>query len=59
MAWIFSTLLFITCVYFLGGIPSPIFIKKMKQTPKMEQRVESEEERDVQIERASKMKGTK
>ncbi|GFP95774.1 protein tic 214, partial [Phtheirospermum japonicum] len=52
-------LLFITCVYYLGRIPSPIFTKKLKETPKTEQRVESEEERDVEIETASEMKGTK
>nr|WRW11024.1 Ycf1 protein [Lathraea japonica] len=59
MARIFSILLFITCVYYLGRIPSPIFTKKLKETPKTEQRVESEEERDVEIETASEMKGTK
>nr|WFD58600.1 hypothetical protein RF1 [Brandisia hancei]WFD58690.1 hypothetical protein RF1 [Brandisia hancei]WFD60667.1 hypothetical protein RF1 [Brandisia hancei x Brandisia discolor] len=59
MARIFSILLFITCVYYLGRIPSPILTKKLKETPKTEQRVESEEERDVEIETASEMKGTK
>nr|YP_010888380.1 hypothetical chloroplast RF19 [Pedicularis rhinanthoides]YP_010889012.1 hypothetical chloroplast RF19 [Pedicularis elwesii]WJJ68157.1 hypothetical chloroplast RF19 [Pedicularis rhinanthoides]WJJ68862.1 hypothetical chloroplast RF19 [Pedicularis elwesii] len=59
MARIFSILLFITCVYYLGRIPSPIFTKKLKETPKTEQRAESEEERDVEIETASEMKGTK
>ncbi|KAL3622914.1 Ycf1p [Castilleja foliolosa] len=59
MARIFSILLFITCAYYLGRIPSPIFTKKLKQTPKTEQKVESEEERDVEIETASEMKGTK
>ncbi|MCQ7016903.1 hypothetical protein M9Y07_19235, partial [Clostridioides difficile] len=54
-----SILLFITCVYYLGRIPSPIFTNKLKETPKTEQRVESEEERDVEIETASEMKGTK
>nr|YP_010888776.1 hypothetical chloroplast RF19 [Pedicularis lyrata]WJJ68553.1 hypothetical chloroplast RF19 [Pedicularis lyrata] len=59
MARIFSILLFITCVYYLGRIPSPIFTRKLKETPKTEQRVQSEEERDVEIETASEMKGTK
>nr|QVL26511.1 hypothetical protein RF1 [Premna szemaoensis] len=59
MARIFSILLFITCVYYLGRIPSPLFTKKLKETSKTEERVESEEERDVEIETASKMKGTK
>nr|QWX89978.1 photosystem I assembly protein Ycf1 [Aeginetia indica] len=40
----FSILLFITCIYYLGRIPSPIFTKKLtkklKETPKTEQRVE-------------------
>nr|YP_010498584.1 hypothetical chloroplast RF1 [Tournefortia montana] len=64
MARIFSILLFITCVYYLGRMPSPIFTKKLKETLlketlKTEERVESEEERDVEIETASKMKGIK
>jgi len=59
MARIFSILLFITCVYYLGRIPSPILTKKLKEASKTEERVESEEERDVEIERASEMKGTK
>nr|YP_009695707.1 Ycf1 [Caiophora cirsiifolia]QEJ82289.1 Ycf1 [Caiophora cirsiifolia] len=59
MARIFSILLFITCVYYLGRIPSPILTKKLKETPKTEERGESEEETDVEIETASEMKGTK
>nr|YP_010982763.1 Ycf1 protein [Heliotropium arbainense]WOH21987.1 Ycf1 protein [Heliotropium arbainense] len=59
MARIFSILLFITCVYYLGRMPSPIFTKKLKETLKTEERVESEEERDVEIETASEMKGIK
>nr|YP_009645736.1 Ycf1 protein [Syringa tomentella subsp. yunnanensis]QBS54415.1 Ycf1 protein [Syringa tomentella subsp. yunnanensis] len=59
MARIFSILLFITCVYDLGRIPTVIIINKWKETSKMEERVESEEERDVEIETASEMKGTK
>ncbi|KAH0776210.1 hypothetical protein KY290_007621 [Solanum tuberosum] len=42
-----------------GRIPSPILTKKLKEASKTEERVESEEERDVEIERASEMKGTK
>nr|URQ21714.1 hypothetical chloroplast RF19 [Viburnum opulus var. sargentii] len=52
MARIFSILLFITCVYYLGRIPSPIFTKKLKETSKTE-------ETDVEIETASETKGTK
>ncbi|KAL2901521.1 hypothetical protein RDABS01_026603 [Bienertia sinuspersici] len=33
MARIFSILLFIRCVYHLGRMPSPIFTKKLKETP--------------------------
>nr|YP_010567423.1 ribosomal protein S15 [Plicosepalus curviflorus]UZC33609.1 ribosomal protein S15 [Plicosepalus curviflorus] len=35
MARIFSILLFITCVYHLGRIPSPILTKKLKKTSDM------------------------
>nr|YP_010599172.1 hypothetical chloroplast RF1 [Primulina mabaensis]WAL03549.1 hypothetical chloroplast RF1 [Primulina mabaensis] len=48
MARIFSICLFITCVYYLGRIPSPILTKKLKETSKTEERVESEEEIDTQ-----------
>nr|YP_009490232.1 hypothetical chloroplast RF19 [Itea chinensis]AWH11674.1 hypothetical chloroplast RF19 [Itea chinensis] len=56
---IFSILLFITCVYYLGRIPSPIVTKKLKETSETEERGESEEERDVEIETTSETKGTK
>nr|YP_010565794.1 Ycf1 protein [Croton yunnanensis]UZC29442.1 Ycf1 protein [Croton yunnanensis] len=56
MARIFSILLFITCVYSLGRIPSPIFTKKLKETSEAEER---EEETDVEIETTSETKGTK
>jgi len=55
IAWIFSILLFITCVYFLSRIPSPIFIKKLKKTEEMEER---REETDVEIETTPETKGT-
>nr|QGT34501.1 hypothetical chloroplast RF19 [Utricularia amethystina] len=42
MARVFSILLFITCVYYLGRIPSPILTKKLKETPKVEERVDKE-----------------
>nr|QPC56077.1 hypothetical protein RF1 [Aruncus dioicus var. kamtschaticus] len=58
-ARIFSILLFITCVYYLGRIPSPIVTKKLKETSETEERGESEEETDVEIETTSEMKGTK
>nr|QIT04190.1 Ycf1 protein [Sicyos edulis] len=59
MARIFSILLFITCVYYLGRIPSPILTKKLKETSETEQRGESEKETDVEIETTSETKGTK
>nr|YP_009419549.1 hypothetical chloroplast RF1 [Sladenia celastrifolia]ASM46141.1 hypothetical chloroplast RF1 [Sladenia celastrifolia] len=59
LARIFSILLFITCVYYLGRIPSPILTKKLKETSKTEERAESEEERDVEIETTYETKGTK
>nr|YP_010320581.1 hypothetical chloroplast RF1 [Cleidion brevipetiolatum]UJJ83705.1 hypothetical chloroplast RF1 [Cleidion brevipetiolatum] len=59
MARIFSILLFITCVYSLGRMPSPIFTKKLKETSETEEREESEEETDVEIETTSETKGTK
>nr|YP_010927751.1 Ycf1 protein [Cuphea fruticosa]WKK46630.1 Ycf1 protein [Cuphea fruticosa] len=49
---IFSILLFITCVYYLGRIPSPIVTKKLKETSETE-------ETDVEIERTFETKGTK
>nr|YP_009569824.1 hypothetical protein RF1 [Deeringia amaranthoides]QBC67348.1 hypothetical protein RF1 [Deeringia amaranthoides] len=56
MARIFSILFFITCVYYLGRMPSPIFTKKLKETPETK---ESEEETDVEIEKTSETKETK
>nr|YP_010451016.1 Ycf1 protein [Eleutharrhena macrocarpa]UTV00797.1 Ycf1 protein [Eleutharrhena macrocarpa] len=48
LARIFRILLFITCVYYLGRMPSPIFTKKLKK-----------KETDVDIEKTSETKGTK
>nr|QBE87859.1 hypothetical chloroplast RF1 [Corbichonia decumbens] len=56
MARIFSILLFITCIYYLGRMPSPIFTKKLKETSETK---ESEEETDVEIEKTSETKETK
>nr|YP_010251407.1 Ycf1 protein [Bryocarpum himalaicum]QTW91237.1 Ycf1 protein [Bryocarpum himalaicum] len=52
MARIFSILLFITCVYYLGRIPSPILTKKLKETSKTE-------ERNIEIETTYETKRTK
>nr|QRH18640.1 hypothetical chloroplast RF19 [Croomia japonica] len=57
MARIFSILLFITCVYYLGRMPSPIVTKKLKETSETEERRESEEESDVET--TSETKETK
>nr|WEQ71560.1 hypothetical chloroplast RF1 [Brucea javanica] len=61
MARIFSILLFITCIYYLGRIPSPIFTKKLKvkETSETEEREESEEETDAEIETTFERRGTK
>nr|YP_010423615.1 hypothetical protein RF1 [Laportea grossa]USG97089.1 hypothetical protein RF1 [Laportea grossa] len=56
MARIFSILVFITCVYYLGRIPSPILTKKLKETS---ERGVREEETDGEIETTSETKGTK
>nr|YP_010349308.1 Ycf1 protein [Chloranthus angustifolius]UNV39665.1 Ycf1 protein [Chloranthus angustifolius] len=58
MARIFRILLFITCVYYLGRIPSPIVTKKLKETSETEEGGESEEETDVEIEKTSETRGT-
>nr|YP_009864889.1 hypothetical chloroplast RF1 [Wurmbea burttii]QKE32884.1 hypothetical chloroplast RF1 [Wurmbea burttii] len=46
MARIFSTLLFLTCVYYLGRMPSPIFTKKLKETEEWEEGEEEKENPD-------------
>ncbi|KAK2662925.1 hypothetical protein Ddye_001499, partial [Dipteronia dyeriana] len=58
MARIYSILLFITCIYYLGRIPSPIFTKKLK-VKETEETEESEEETDVEIETTFERRGTK
>nr|QBC72186.1 hypothetical protein RF1 [Limeum africanum] len=55
MARIFSILLFITCVYYLGRMPSPLFTNKLIFTKTKE----SEEETDIEIEKTSQTKETK
>nr|YP_010875024.1 hypothetical protein RF1 [Lindernia ruellioides]WGV43146.1 hypothetical protein RF1 [Lindernia ruellioides] len=57
MTRIFRILLFISCIYYLGRIPSPILTKKLKGTLQTEEKVESEEERVGEI--ASEVKGSK
>nr|YP_009377702.1 hypothetical chloroplast RF1 [Linochilus heterophyllus]ARH09288.1 hypothetical chloroplast RF1 [Linochilus heterophyllus] len=47
MAVIFSIFLFLTCVYYLGRIPSPIFSKKLNKLDKMEEEEEFDNNRRV------------
>nr|WHU25747.1 Ycf1 [Chrysanthemoides monilifera subsp. rotundata]WHU27362.1 Ycf1 [Chrysanthemoides monilifera subsp. rotundata] len=47
MAGIFSSFLFLTCVYYLGKIPSPIFSKKLNKLDKMEEEEEFDNNRPV------------
>nr|YP_011004108.1 Ycf1 protein [Crassula deltoidea]WPS93286.1 Ycf1 protein [Crassula deltoidea] len=56
MARLFSIFLFITCVYSLGRIPSTMVLKETSVT---EERGESIEETDVEMENTSETKGTK
>nr|YP_009826813.1 Ycf1 [Bulbophyllum regnellii]QIQ48034.1 Ycf1 [Bulbophyllum regnellii] len=60
MARIFSILLFITCVYYLGRMPSPIItnkLKEKKETSETEEGGERKEESDVET--TYEMKETK
>nr|YP_001004231.2 hypothetical chloroplast RF1 [Ranunculus macranthus]A1XGT3.2 RecName: Full=Protein TIC 214; AltName: Full=Translocon at the inner envelope membrane of chloroplasts 214; Short=AtTIC214 [Ranunculus macranthus]ABC70801.2 hypothetical chloroplast RF1 [Ranunculus macranthus] len=58
MSRIFSILLFIVCIYYLGRMPSPLVTKKLKKTSKREERGKNKEETDVEIEKISEEKGT-
>nr|YP_009967834.1 hypothetical chloroplast RF1 [Sida szechuensis]QMX76750.1 hypothetical chloroplast RF1 [Sida szechuensis] len=59
MARIFSILLFITCVYYLGRNPSPILTKKVKGISETEEVGESEKEGNIEIETISEGGGDK
>nr|QXI86370.1 hypothetical protein RF1 [Gentiana producta] len=60
MAQIFTILLFITCVYYLGRIPLPIITNnKLKQTSKTKEGVKSEKKRGLVTKKIFKIKGTK
>nr|QKK47594.1 Ycf1.2 [Pseudocamelina glaucophylla] len=52
MARIFSIILFITCVYYLGRIPSPIFTKKLKGTSETEERGGTKQDQELSTEEA-------
>nr|YP_010931391.1 hypothetical chloroplast RF1 [Gaillardia pulchella]WKN51183.1 hypothetical chloroplast RF1 [Gaillardia pulchella] len=47
IAGIFSILLLVTCVYYLGRIPSPIFSKKLNKLDKMEEEEEFDKKKTV------------
>ncbi|XP_049931424.1 protein TIC 214-like, partial [Nymphaea colorata] len=51
---IFSILLFIICICYLGRMPSPIITKKLKESSKGEEKNKTEEEGNVEIETVSK-----
>nr|WID87638.1 hypothetical chloroplast RF1 [Lonicera ferdinandi] len=63
MARTFSIILFITCVYYLGRMPSPLLTNKLEKPLTMEEggvRVRiRKKEGDVKIERVFETKGTK
>nr|YP_010167267.1 hypothetical chloroplast RF19 [Nymphaea rubra]QRW37251.1 hypothetical chloroplast RF19 [Nymphaea rubra] len=51
---IFSIILFIICICYLGRMPSPIMTKKLKESSKGEEKKKTEEEGNVEIETVSK-----
>nr|YP_010743772.1 photosystem I assembly protein Ycf1 [Lonicera harae]WET30442.1 photosystem I assembly protein Ycf1 [Lonicera harae] len=55
----FSIILFITCVYYLGRMPSPLLTNKLEKPLTMEEGGVRKKEGDVKIERAPETKGTK
>ncbi|KAL2925840.1 hypothetical protein RDABS01_019478 [Bienertia sinuspersici] len=56
MARIFSILLFISCVYHLGRMPSPIFTKKLKETPETKEIFSEEKEDPDKIDETEKIR---
>nr|YP_010305377.1 hypothetical chloroplast RF1 [Dendrobium sinominutiflorum]ULU19139.1 hypothetical chloroplast RF1 [Dendrobium sinominutiflorum] len=59
IARIFSILFFITCVYYLGRMPSPIFTKKLKEKETSETEEGGERKEESDVETTSEMKETK
>nr|URF20095.1 hypothetical chloroplast RF19 [Goodyera velutina] len=59
MARIFSILLFITCVYHLGRMPSPIVTKKLKEKETSETEEGGERKEESDVETTSETKETK
>uniref|UniRef100_UPI00300373DC hypothetical protein RF1 n=1 Tax=Corispermum declinatum TaxID=1076199 RepID=UPI00300373DC len=49
IARIISILFFITCVYYLGRMPSPIFTKKLKENPETKEEEEEVTEEDPSL----------
>nr|YP_010539800.1 Ycf1 protein [Coelogyne pallida]UYF14109.1 Ycf1 protein [Coelogyne pallida] len=59
IARILSILLFITCVYYLGRMPSPIFTRKLKEKETSETEEGGERKEESDVETTSEMKETK
>nr|QHN54667.1 Ycf1 [Schismatoglottis calyptrata] len=59
LARIFSILLFITCIYYLGRMPLPIITKKFKETSASATEESEKNEEESDIETTSKSKKTK
>nr|QXO03227.1 hypothetical chloroplast RF1 [Dossinia marmorata] len=59
MARIFSILFFITCVYYLGRMPSPIVTKKLKEKETSETEEGGERKEESDVETTSETKETK
>nr|YP_010387661.1 hypothetical chloroplast RF1 [Pleione vietnamensis]UPO68500.1 hypothetical chloroplast RF1 [Pleione vietnamensis] len=59
IARIFSILLFITCVYYLGRMPSPIVTKKLKEKETSETEEGGERKEESDVETTYEMKETK
>nr|YP_010959649.1 hypothetical protein RF1 [Trichoglottis subviolacea]WNE91096.1 hypothetical protein RF1 [Trichoglottis subviolacea] len=58
MGRIFSILLFITCVYYLGKMPSPIVTKKLKNKETSETEEEGKRKEESDVEKTYEMKET-
>nr|YP_010991643.1 Ycf1 protein [Strobilanthes dalzielii]WOX62036.1 Ycf1 protein [Strobilanthes dalzielii] len=58
-ARIFSILLFTTCVYYLGRIPSPILTKKLKETSKTEEKLKERDLNKIHEREELEVKGKK
>nr|YP_010135965.1 Ycf1 protein [Nymphaea gracilis]QWM95653.1 Ycf1 protein [Nymphaea gracilis]UPX04553.1 photosystem I assembly protein Ycf1 [Nymphaea gracilis] len=52
---IFSILLFIICICYLGRMPSPIITKRLKESSKGEEKNQTEEEGNVEVSKTNKI----